>query len=54
MNFYAYAFNDVTDACNNVFLKGYQWPFDSKKINGSSKIDIAVSREKINGQKGLY
>ena len=45
------AFNDVTDACNNVFLKGYQWPFDSKKINGSSKIDIAVSREKSMGKK---
>ena len=45
------AFNDVTDVCNNVFLKGYQWPFDSKKINGSSKIDIAVSREKSMGKK---
>lgn len=45
------AFNDVTDACNNIFLKGYQWPFDSKKINGSSKIDIAVSREKSMGKK---
>ena len=45
------AFNDVTDACNNIFLKGYQWPFDSKKINGSSKIDIAVSREKAMGKK---
>lgn len=44
-------FNDVTDACNNVFLKGYQWPFDSKKKNGSSKIDIAVSREKSMGKK---
>ncbi len=45
------AFNDVTDACNNIFLKGYQWPFDSKKINCSSKIDIAVSREKTMGKK---
>lgn len=45
------AFNDVTEACNNIFLKGYQWPFDSKKINGSSKIDIAVSREKAKGKK---
>lgn len=25
-----------------VFLKGYQWPFDPKKIEGSSIIDIAV------------
>ena len=30
-----------------VFLKGYQWPFDSQKIrsNGSSLVDILVHRE---------
>lgn len=28
-----------------VFLKGYQWPFDSAKINGSSIIDIIVHHE---------
>lgn len=25
-----------------VFLKGYQWPFDSRKTGGSSRIDLAV------------
>lgn len=44
-------FDDVIDTCNNIFLKGYQWPFDSKKVNGSSKIDIAVSREKAMGRR---
>ena len=24
-------FDNVTEACDNIFLKGYQWPFDSKK-----------------------
>lgn len=44
-------FDCVTEACNNIFLKGYQWPFDSKKIKGSSKIDIAVSSEKARGRR---
>ncbi len=39
------AFNSQASACNNIFLKGYQWPFDSRKINGSSRIDLAVSNE---------
>lgn len=44
-------FENPSDAFNNIFLKGYQWPFDSKKVNGSSKIDIAVSREKSKGRR---
>jgi len=28
-----------------VFLKGYQWPFDVQKINGSSQIDLLVAKE---------
>lgn len=35
----------------NIFLKGYQWPFDSKKVSGSSKIDIAVANESKLGRK---
>jgi succinate dehydrogenase/fumarate reductase flavoprotein subunit len=34
-----------------VFLKGYQWPFDTRKINGSSKIDILVSDEIKKGRR---
>ena len=28
-----------------IFLKGYQWPFDSRKMNGSSRVDLLVARE---------
>lgn len=44
-------FDNVSQICDNIFLKGYQWPFDSKRVNGSSKIDIAVSREKAKGHR---
>lgn len=44
-------FDNVSQVCDNIFLKGYQWPFDSKKVNGSSKMDIAVSREKAKGHR---
>lgn len=30
---------------SNVFLKGYQWPFDPRKASGSSLIDILVYQE---------
>lgn len=33
------------DILNKVFLKGYEWPFDVKKLSGSSYIDIIVHRE---------
>lgn len=36
-------FTDKGDMLSKVFLKGYQWPFDVRKIdNGSSIIDILV------------
>ena len=28
-----------------IFLKGYQWPFDTRKIDGSSKVDILVAQQ---------
>ncbi|MBQ8606006.1 MAG: FAD-binding protein [Clostridia bacterium] len=35
--------DDIYGALSNVFLKGYQWPFDSKKVLcGSSVIDLLV------------
>lgn len=34
-----------TDELNYIFLKGYQWPFDVRKIDGSSMIDILVFHE---------
>jgi succinate dehydrogenase/fumarate reductase flavoprotein subunit len=35
----------------NEFLKGYQWPFDSKKADGSSKIDILVQEQTLKNRK---
>ena len=41
-------FSDPYEALAAVFLKGYQWPFDSSKVMaGSSVIDLLVYREKI-------
>ena len=28
-----------------IFLKGYQWPFDTRKTDGSSKIDLLTAEE---------
>ncbi len=35
-------FEDKKELLSNVFLKGYQWPFDVRKASGSSMIDILV------------
>lgn len=42
-------FSSVGEMCSAVFLKGYQWPFDPRKIEdrGSSLIDILVYRETV-------
>ena len=34
-----------------VFLKGYQWPFDSAKTQGSSRIDMLVFEELKKGRR---
>jgi len=40
-------FRDPYEALSAVFLKGYQWPFDSSKVlKGSSVIDLLVYRER--------
>ncbi len=28
-----------------IFLKGYQWPFDTRKVDGSSRVDILVAEQ---------
>lgn len=38
-------------AYDMLFLKGYQWPFDVKKMQGSSRIDILVHEESLKGNK---
>ena len=36
-----------------IFLKGYQWPFDTRKVEGSSKVDLLVAEE-IKGGNCVY
>jgi hypothetical protein len=46
--FLAEYFEDPYEALTAVFLKGYQWPFDSRKVlEGSSVIDLLVYRERV-------
>ncbi|MFA7410261.1 MAG: FAD-binding protein [Bacteroidales bacterium] len=47
------AFPSPESLFNAVFLKGYQWPFDPKKVanHGSSLIDVLVHREIAEGRK---
>ncbi len=45
-------FSSPEEVLKNVFLKGYEWPFDVRKIYGSSFIDLLVYRETVvNGRK---
>lgn len=47
-------YNDPLKAADMVFLKGYQWPFDSEKIEGSSKIDLLVYNETVVHGRKVY
>ncbi|MBQ8358414.1 MAG: FAD-binding protein [Oscillospiraceae bacterium] len=48
-------FDDPYEALSLVFLKGYQWPFDSSKVlGGSSVIDLLVYREQVLGGRKVY
>lgn len=53
--FLADYFEDRYEALSMVFLKGYQWPFDSKKVlTGSSVIDLLVYRECVIKNRRVY
>lgn len=53
--FLADYFEDKYEALSMVFLKGYQWPFDSKKVfSGSSVIDLLVYRECVLKNRRVY
>ncbi len=53
--FLADYFADRYEALSVVFLKGYQWPFDSKKVlRGSSVIDLLVYRECVLKGRRVY
>lgn len=44
-----------SDMLDNVFLKGYEWPFDARKAtNGSSIIDILVYNERCIKNRRVY
>ncbi len=40
-------FSSTSDMLKNIFLKGYEWPFDVRKLYGSSYIDLLVYRESV-------
>ena len=45
-------FTDTAELLSKVFLKGYQWPFDVRKIDGgSSIIDVLVYLESCKGRR---
>jgi succinate dehydrogenase/fumarate reductase flavoprotein subunit len=44
-------FKDQGDMLSRIFLKGYQWPFDVRKLEGSSLIDVLVFLEKQKGRR---
>lgn len=53
--FLAEFFGDIYEALSLVFLKGYQWPFDSRKVlEGSSVIDLLVYRETAIKKRRVY
>ena len=56
--YYSTACDGVSDArpllngCfNEIFLKGYQWPFDPRKANGSSRVDLAIDAQRCLGRR---
>ena len=42
-------FDDMASMATNIFLKGYQWPFDAQRItdHNSSLVDMAVHQETV-------
>ncbi len=53
--FLADFFTDKYEALFAVFLKGYQWPFDSKKVlQGSSVVDLLVYKECVFKNRKVY
>jgi succinate dehydrogenase/fumarate reductase flavoprotein subunit len=34
-----------------TFLKGYEWPFDTRKLDGSSQVDLLVAAELAKGRR---
>ena len=47
-------FEDPVEGANLVFQKGYQWPFDSGKLDGSTVIDLLVYHEQVDLGRQVY
>ncbi len=47
-------FENDSEMLKNIFLKGYEWPFDVRKIYGSSYIDLLVYRESVILGRDVY
>ena len=48
-------FNDIGTCLSKIFKKGYEWPFDCKKVlTGSSIIDLLVFRENVMRGRRVY
>ena len=48
-------FDDIGACLSKIFRKGYEWPFDCKKVlNGSSIIDLLVFRENVMKGRRVY
>jgi len=46
-------FSSMRRMAGRIFLKGYQWPFNSSNLenDGSSLVDLAIERERLKGRK---
>lgn len=47
-------FDSADEMLKNVFLKGYEWPFDVRKLFGSSFVDLAVYNETMIKNRKVY
>lgn len=47
-------YENPMEALKNVFLKGYEWPFDVRKIHGSSYIDLIIYNESVILGRDVY
>lgn len=41
----------LADKLQFTFLKGYQWPFDARRVDGSSRIDLLVKAQEDMGRR---
>ena len=47
-------FENPSEMLKNVFLKGYEWPFDVRKIHGSSYVDLIIYHESVILGRDVY